>query len=104
MKLLEGASEWAGPRKKIGKSQRFSVRFSLLQGLLVYGGEFTFISPVGLVKPFLTLVRGERLEVGSMDRGGPKILRLVHIRGSKTMEAPSVLLCRSQFAFYISCF
>ena len=49
--------------------------------------EFTLISPVGLVKPFLALVRGERLEVGSMDRGGPKILRLVHIRGSKTMEA-----------------
>jgi hypothetical protein len=32
MKLLEGASEWAGPEKN-GKSQRFSLRFSFLEGL-----------------------------------------------------------------------
>jgi hypothetical protein len=30
MKLLEGASEWAGPRKN-GKSQRFSLRFPSLR-------------------------------------------------------------------------
>jgi len=77
----------AGPRKKSGKSQRSSVRFSFLEVLLVYGGEFTLISPVGLVKPFLTLIRGERLEVGSNYRGWPKTVRLVHKRGSKTMEA-----------------
>jgi len=34
------------------------VRFSSLEGLLVYRGEFTLISPVGLVKPFLMLMRG----------------------------------------------
>ena len=38
MELLEGASEWAGPRKKNGKSQIFSVRFSSLEVLLVYMG------------------------------------------------------------------
>src|SRR6267143_3696704 len=42
--LLEGASKWAGPRKQNGKSQRFSLRFSSLEGLLVYGGEFTLMS------------------------------------------------------------
>ena len=66
MELLEGASEWAGPRKKNGKSQRFSVRFSSLEGLLVYRGAFTLISPVGPVKPFLMLMRGgEGLEAFS---------------------------------------
>ena len=34
----------AGPGKKNGKSQRFSVRFSSLEGLLVNRGEFTLIS------------------------------------------------------------
>ena len=33
----------AVPRKKNGKSQRFSVRISSLEGLLVYRGEFTLI-------------------------------------------------------------
>jgi hypothetical protein len=45
--------EWTGPRKKNGKSQRFSVRISSLESLLVNRGEFTLISPEGLVKPFL---------------------------------------------------
>jgi hypothetical protein len=49
----------AGPRKKNGESQRFSVRFSSLEGFLVYRGEFTLISPVGLVKAFLMLMRGK---------------------------------------------
>jgi hypothetical protein len=49
----------AGLRKKNGKSQRFSVRISSLEGLLVNRGEFTLISPVGLVKPFLMLMRGK---------------------------------------------
>ncbi len=31
------------------------------------------MSPVGLVKPFLRLIRGKRLEAASMDRGEPKI-------------------------------
>ena len=52
----------AGPRKENGKSQRFSVRISSLEGLLVNGGEFTLISAVGLVKPFLMLMRGKGLE------------------------------------------
>jgi hypothetical protein len=52
----------AGPRKKNGKSQRFSVRISSLEGLLVNRGEFTLISPAGLVKPFLMLMRGKGLE------------------------------------------
>ena len=49
----------AGPRKKNGKSQRFCVRFSSLEGLLVNRGRFTLISRVGLVKPFLMLMREE---------------------------------------------
>jgi hypothetical protein len=53
----------AGPRKENGKSQRFSVRFSSLESLFVYRGKFTLISPVGLVKPFLMLMRGKGLEV-----------------------------------------
>jgi hypothetical protein len=52
----------AGPRKENGKSQRFSVRFSSLKGLLVNRGEFTLKSPVGLVEPFLMLMRGKGLE------------------------------------------
>ena len=52
----------AGPRKRNGKSQRFSVRFSSLEGLLVNRGEFALISLVGLVKPFLMLMRGKGLE------------------------------------------
>src|SRR6266480_4055029 len=76
MKLLEGASERAGSRKRSGKSQRFLVRFSLLEGLLLYGGEFTLIYPVGLVKPFpQTRIKND--------------------------GSPSALLCRSQFVFYI---
>ncbi len=45
-----------------GKSKRLSVRISSLEGLLVNRGEFTLISPVGLVKPFLMLMRGKGLE------------------------------------------
>lgn len=72
-------------KKKVASHKRFSVRFSFLEGLLVYAGEFTLLSPVGLMKPFLTLIRGERLEVASMDRGEPKIPLLVQKRGSRTM-------------------
>jgi len=71
--MLEEASEWAVPVRKVASHKRFSERFSFLEGLLVYAGEFTLLSPVGLMKPFLTLIRGERLEVASMDRGEPKI-------------------------------
>jgi hypothetical protein len=38
------------------------VRFSSVEGLLVNREEFTLISPVGLVKPFLMLMRGKGLE------------------------------------------
>jgi hypothetical protein len=57
--LLEGDSESAGPRRKNGNSQRFSVRFSSLEVLLVYRGDLTLKSRVGLVKPFLMLMRGK---------------------------------------------
>ena len=46
------------PCKKSRKPQKILVRFSFLEGLLVYAGEFTLLSPVGLMKPFLTLIRG----------------------------------------------
>jgi hypothetical protein len=102
MELLEGASEWAGRRKENSKSQRFSVRFSFLERLLVYRRKFTLISPAGLVKPFRTQIRRERLEVASMDAGG-EILGLVHKRRSKTMEpgrAPvPVAICLLHFLF-----
>jgi hypothetical protein len=39
MELLEGAAGWPVPEKKNGKSQRFSVRFSSLEGLLVNRGS-----------------------------------------------------------------
>jgi hypothetical protein len=41
------------------------VRFSSREGLLVYRGELTLKSLVGLVKPFLTLMRGKGLEAFS---------------------------------------
>ena len=77
----------AGPLKRNGKSQRFSVRISSLEGLSVYRGEFTLIFPVGPVKPFHPQFRGERLEVASMDAGGSKIPEVVQKRRSKTMGA-----------------
>ena len=49
----------AGPRKENGKSQRFSVRISSLEGLLVNRGKFTLKSPVGLVKPSFMPMRGK---------------------------------------------
>ena len=52
----------AGPRKENGKSQRFSVRISSLEDLLINRGEFALISLAGLVKPFLMLMRGKGLE------------------------------------------
>jgi len=56
--MLKGLQPTGGD----GKSKRFSVRISSLAGLLVNRGEFTLISPVGLVKPFLMLMRGKGLE------------------------------------------
>jgi hypothetical protein len=44
MSMLEKASEWAVPVKKVASHKRFSVRFSFLEGLLVYAGEFTLLS------------------------------------------------------------
>ncbi len=82
-----GSLRLAGPRRKNGKSKRFSVRISSLEGLLVYRGEFTLIFPVGPVKPFHTQFLGERLEVASMDAGGSKIPGVVQKRRSKTMGA-----------------
>jgi hypothetical protein len=58
-----------------------------LEGLLVYGGEFTLTFPSGLVKPVRTQILAACLEVGSMDVRGPKVPGLVNKRGSKTMEA-----------------
>jgi hypothetical protein len=81
------------PRKKSGKSQRFSVRFSPLEGLLVYRGKFTLISPAGQVKPFLMLIRGA---FGSAEdsRSGPQ-------RRIKNDGTRARLRCRSRFVFYI---
>ena len=94
----------AGPLKRNGKSQRFSVRISSLEGLLVYGGELTLIFPVGPAKPFHTQCRGERLEVDSDEcrrvkdsRSGPKTT-------IKNDGSPGTLRCPSRFAFYIFCF
>ena len=56
--MLKGLQPTGGD----GKSKRFSVRISSLAGLLVNRGEFTLISPVGLVKPFLMLMRRKGLE------------------------------------------
>src|SRR2546421_9092421 len=49
-----GPHETSGGSLRVGPGprQRFSVRFSLLKGLLVYGGEFTLIPPVDLVQSF----------------------------------------------------
>jgi hypothetical protein len=56
--MLKGLQPTGGD----GKSKRFSVRISSLEGLLVNRGEYTLISPIGLVKPFLMLMRGKGLE------------------------------------------
>jgi len=101
MELLEGASEWAGRRKENSKSQRFSVRFSFLERLLVYRRKFTLISPAGLVKPFRTQIR--RGAFGSCFDAGGKIPGLVHKRGSKAMEPGHgpvpVAICLLHFLF-----
>src|ERR1700681_221537 len=85
--MLEEASEWAVPVKKVASHKRLSVRFSFLEGLLVYGGEFTFTFPSGLVKPVRAQILAACLKVASMDVRGPKVPGLVNKRGSKTMEA-----------------
>ena len=76
----------AGPRKKIGKSQRFSVRFSSLEGLFVWRGVHVDI----FLRP---------CEAGSYANPGgvfgscldgctrTEVPGLVNKRGSKTMEA-----------------
>jgi hypothetical protein len=38
-RTVGGASEWAGPRRENGKSQRSSVRFFSLEGLFIYRGS-----------------------------------------------------------------
>jgi hypothetical protein len=85
------------PRKKSGKSQRFSVRFSPLEGLLVYRGKFTLISPAAQVKAFLMLIRRERLEVAEGSRTG----RDTRIKND---GGPGTFRCQSRFVFYIFCF
>ncbi len=94
----------AGPRKKNGKSQRFSVRLSSFESLLVDRGEFTLIFPAGPVKPFHTQFLGGAF--GSCfdgcrrvqdSRSGPKTT-------IKNDGSPGTLRCRSRFAFYIFCF
>jgi hypothetical protein len=60
MKLLEGASEWAGPSRKNRKAQRIFVEVFRSGGPLSMWRESKLIFPVGLVRPFLTLIRGER--------------------------------------------
>ena len=102
--MLEGVSEWAVSVKKVASPKRFSVRFSFLEGLLVYAGEFTLISPVGVVKPFLTLIGGEHLEIASMDSGGPKNPLLVQKRGSRTtvVRARSGAGRNLRFTYFVS--
>jgi hypothetical protein len=89
------------PCKKSRKPKKVFGEVSFLEGLLVYAGEFTLPSPVGVVKPFLTLIRGERLEVASMDEGGPKIPGVVHKGGSRTIEPgrQPVAICLLHFLF-----
>jgi len=77
MKLLRGASEWS-PKEK-WQITKISVEVFVSGGLLVYRGQFTLISPVGLVKSFPpTRIKND--------------------------GSPSALRCRSQFAIYIFCF
>jgi hypothetical protein len=102
MELLEGASEWAGRRKENSKSQRFSVRFSFLERLLVYRRKFTLISPAGLVKPFRTQIRRECLEVASMDAGveDPRIGPQTRIKATEPGHGlVPVAICLLHFLF-----
>jgi hypothetical protein len=57
-----GDAQRSATHRRGWQIKRFSVRISSLEGLLVNRGEFTLISPVGLVKPFLMLMRGKGLE------------------------------------------
>src|SRR5207253_10264339 len=50
-----------------------------LEGLLVNRGEFTLISPVGPVKPFLMLMRAKGLERPFLARKGERCMKdMVH--------------------------
>ena len=94
----------AGPRKKSGKSQRFSVRISSLEGLLVYRGEFTLISPVGPGEAVSYAVSGgERLEVAAWMQEGQRFQEWSKNDDQKRWEpghAPvSVAICLLHFLF-----
>jgi hypothetical protein len=93
----------AGPRKKNGKSQRFSVRISSLEGLLVNRGEFTLIFPRSRGEAvsyavsegaFAGCIDGCRRVKDSMS--GPKTT-------IKNDGSTGTRRCRSRFAFYIFC-
>jgi hypothetical protein len=102
MPMLEEDSEWAVSVKKVASHKRFSVRFSFLEGLLVYAGEFTLISPVGVVKPFLTLIRASVLKLLRWMKGGAEDSRSGPQRRIKNDRTRGASL--SRFIFYIFCF
>jgi len=94
----------AGPRKRNGKSQRFSVRISSLEGLLVDRGGVHVDIPRRPGQAVSSAVSGGAF--GSCfdgcrrvkdSRSGPKT-RI------KNDGSPGTLRCRSRFAFYIFCF
>jgi hypothetical protein len=60
MELLEGASDWDGPRRKSRKPQKIFVEVFRSGGpLSIWRGVHVDLSR-SLVKPFLKLIRGER--------------------------------------------
>jgi len=93
----------AGPRKRNGKSQRFSVRISPLDGLLVYRGEFTWIFPVGPVKPFHTQFRGSVWKLFRWLQEGQRFQEWSKNEDQKRWEpghAPvSIAICLLHFLF-----
>jgi hypothetical protein len=99
--ILEEASEWAVPVKKVASHKRFSVRFSFPGGpLSICRGVHADISRRRGEAVSYAHSR-ERLEVASMDEGGPKIPGVVHKGGSRTIEPgrEPVAICLLHFLF-----
>jgi hypothetical protein len=86
MKLLEGASEWAGPRKKSCKPQKIFVEVFPSGGpLSIWRGVHVDISRKR-VKPFLTLIRGATSLCCHGIRGGTLQLKISSRRGSRQQK------------------
>ena len=93
----------AGPRKRNGKSQRFSVRISSLDGLLVYRGGVHVDIPRRPGEAVSYAVSGERLEVVRWLQEGQRFQEWSKNEDQKRWEPGhppvSVAICLLHFLF-----